>query len=252
MSKINETKLSHKDVREDIREVVDGSSSVAIYDKNQVQVILPLYESQKHLGGNASGVATFNLTINDGTGGTRDVRVQVPGDGDSWVPFLWDWLISTFSVSSVLDVGSGFGYASDYFSKKLVSTTAIEGLPYNVKNAVYPTELVDLSVESYVPDRPFDLVWSCEVAEHIDEASIDFFLDTVTNSKVLALTAAPPEDGGHHHVNCQIPDYWIDRIQDKGMKFSFHMTMKAREVSHCFVPNRTSHFARNGMIFVRK
>lgn len=64
------------------------------------------------------------------------------------------------------------------------------------------------------------------------------------------MTAAPPGDGGHHHVNCQLPDYWIDKLREKGMRFSFELTVKARERATSLKPGEKSHFARNGLIFI--
>jgi predicted 3-demethylubiquinone-9 3-methyltransferase (glyoxalase superfamily) len=98
----------------------------------------------------------------------------------------------------------------------------------------------------------FDLVWCCEVAEHVSESAIDFFVDTITNCRILALTAAPPGDGGHHHVNCQPVEYWIEKIEKSGMKIEVDKTNHMRSVAKSFGPRSDSHFMRNGMIFYRE
>jgi predicted secreted protein len=255
--------LEHEKITEEIE---DGINSVAVSKRGDTTGIFPLLEEHAHLGGNEHGVQKFVWRLKQSeTGEITEKTYEVPGDPKSWTPHLWEYFIVSLNVrGNILDVGSGIGYAAWWFdktSKGLFETegipdweglevTAIEGLPYNVKNAVHPTRLVDLSKESYVPKEKFNLIWSCEVAEHIDESAIDFYLDTISNTKILAMTAAPPGDGGHHHVNCQLPDYWIDKLRDKGMRFSFELTVKARERAACLAPGQKSHFGRNGLIFV--
>ena len=239
----------------------DGENSVQISERDGQQGIFPLLKKHAHLGGNESGQKTYIWNVhNTETGGVEQVSYDVPGDPKSWSPFLWEYFINSLKVrGAILDVGSGLGYTAWWFNKTAegidelsssMKVTAIEGLPFNVENAVYPTKLVDLSKESFCPAEKFDLIWSCEVAEHISEDVIDYYLDTISNTRILAMTAAPPGDGGHHHVNCRLPDYWIDKLREKGMRFSFELTVKARERATCLAPNQSSHFARNGLIFV--
>ena len=238
----------------------DGENSVQLSERDGMTGIFPLLEKHAHLGGNESGQKTYvwNITQSE-TGNVERVEYNVPGDPKSWVPHLWEYFINSLQVrGSVLDVGSGFGYTAWWFNATAegveelngMKVVAIEGLPFNVENAVYPTKLVDLSKESYIPNEKFDLIWSCEVAEHIDEDAIDYYLDTISNTRILAMTAAPPGDGGHHHVNCQLPDYWIDKLREKGMRFSLELTLKARVRCPCLAPGHKSHFERNGLIFV--
>ncbi len=250
--------LSHENITSE-RE--DGVNSAQISLRDGMEGVFPLLKEHAHLGGNETGLKTYvwNVTQSE-TGETQKVEYQVPGDPKSWSPHLWEYFVNALKVrGEILDVGSGFGYTAWWFNKTAeglpnilpnMKVTAIEGLPYNVTNAIYPTKLVDLSKESYVPDNKFDLIWSCEVAEHIDEAAIEYYLDTISNTRILAMTAAPPGDGGHHHVNCQLPDYWIDKLREKGMRFSLELTLKARERCPCLAPGQKSHFERNGLIFV--
>ena len=59
-------------------------------------------------------------------------------------------------------------------------------------------------------DRQFDLVQSLEVAEHLPAiASATFVASLVRHSRGLVLfSAAPPGQGGEHHVNERPYDFW--------------------------------------------
>ena len=96
----------------------------------QVQPVLPSLEKHSHLGGNIKGVNIFK---------SGDHEVVVPGDPLSWNPIIWQKMIIKHNIKSVLDVGSGLGYSSAWFKLLGLEVIAIDGLPYNVKNAVYPT-----------------------------------------------------------------------------------------------------------------
>lgn len=210
--------------------------------------IKPLFNDQFHLGGNSIGVSSFTYSSTS----IKDLTVPIPGDPHSWTPYMWSELVRKNNINSVLDVGSGLGYSAAWFRIMGLDVTAIDGLPFNVKNAVYPTIEHDLTQGPFITEGGYDLVWSCEVAEHIDEKYIDFFLQTVTNCKVLAMTAAPPEDGGHHHVNCRNIEYWIEKIEkDYGMKYNHIQTVTLQRIAYAYGPRSDSHFKRNGMIFCR-
>lgn len=67
--------------------------------------------------------------------------------------------------------------------------------------------------------RQFDLVISLEVAEHIDPAKADIFVDTLTrHGDRILFSAATPRQGGTGHVNEQWPSYWAEKFADRGFK----------------------------------
>ena len=242
--KIENGKVTYSDERFDFIE----AEGACLIDKSRhygltVREVKPVVEEEYHLGGNGHGVQSY-FSARHGK------EIEVPGDPLSWLPSLWEKLIKEYDVKSVLDVGSGIGYSAKWFADRGLQSTAIEGLPYNVKNAVHPTVLHDLSRSAYT-EGEYDMVWCCEVAEHVDENAIEYFLDTVTNCKLLALTAAPPGDGGHHHVNCKPVEYWIDKVQSRGMRIDVQKTNECRAISEAIGPRVDSHFMRNGMIFCR-
>ena len=95
---------------------------------------------------------------------------------------------------------------------------------------------------------PVDLVWSCEVAEHIVPERVDFFVDTLANGRVVAMTHALPGQGGHHHVNCQPAEYWISKMSERGYSL-FAGNEMIRQVALGDLPG--NYFTKSGLLFLR-
>jgi hypothetical protein len=89
-----------------------------------------------------------------------------------------------------------------------------------------------------------DLVWCCEVVEHIAPEHVSSLLDTLTTARVVALTHAVPDQDGWHHVNCQPADYWIGHMQTHGYHLLTEDTAHARTLSEGW-------FHYTGLIFTR-
>ena len=65
--------------------------------------------------------------------------------------------------------------------------------------------------------RHFDLAQSLEVAEHVPASSAAIFVDSLcSHAKVVLFSAAPPGQGGEHHVNEQPYAYWRDLFKEQG------------------------------------
>jgi SAM-dependent methyltransferase len=168
------------------------------------------------------------------------------GDPASWVPTLWGRLIKAFGVKTVLDVGCGQGHAVEWFRKAGCDAIGIDGLPRNVGDAVTPICLHDLFMSPYC--APCDLVWSCEVAEHIDPEKVDNFLDTLANGRAVAMTHAMPDQRGWHHVNCQPSEYWVERMVKRGYRHDWDLTIAWRRVA---AEDGHVYFTRSGLVFWR-
>ena len=165
------------------------------------------------------------------------------GDSHTHCPVLWQYLIDRFAIRSMLDVGCGEGHAVDWFNRHGVYAVGIDGLPLNIERAVHPIIRHDLKRCPF--DMPVDLVWSCEVAEHIDEQYVDNYLNTLACGTIVAMTHAVPGQGGYHHVNEQPAEYWITEMKRRG--YELHPdTAYGRHVE----PART-YFGQTGLIFTR-
>lgn len=167
------------------------------------------------------------------------------GDPRTFEPVLWDCLLVMFDVESVLDVGCGEGHALDYFkSKGIGRIVGVEGLRENVDNVRHECHHIDLTSGSYVSEEMFDLVWCCELVEHVDERFVGNVVETLANGRVVAMTHAIPGQSGHHHVNCKNDEYWIDLMRGAGYGLSRKETAYCRTLSKHY-------FNKSGLIFRR-
>jgi len=124
----------------------------------------------------------------------------------------------------------------------------IEGGPYGhfpfkgeeIHKSPKPEEFADL--------YGFDLAWSVEFLEHVEEQYIPNFMPLFnTNHYAIFTHALPGETGGHHHVNLQTAGYWIDKMKEHtSMVFDEELTEKVRNAS-----TMTKGFMKkSGLVFV--
>ncbi len=128
---------------------------------------------------------------------------------------------SLIPLESVLDVGCasgtwlrawaehgvGFVYGID---GNWVDRESLE-LPSSNFSAINLADGFDLG-------RKFDLVQSFEVAEHLQPSAAEHFVDGLTSHArcYILFSAAPPGQGGDHHVNERSYDYWREMFGRRG------------------------------------
>ena len=151
------------------------------------------------------------------------------GDIATFAPSVWTYLIDRFAINSVLDLGSGMGYSSEFFFKKGMKVLAVEGMTENVNKSIYPAIKHDITVGPVY--CRVDLVHCQEVVEHIEERYLNYLLDSMCNGKFLIMTNALPGQGGYHHVNEQPTEYWINHLTKRGMKLLVQDTNKIRNLA---------------------
>ena len=170
----------------------------------------------------------------------------VGGDDATYYPELWEWLVKECGVRSVLDVGCGEGHALRFFRELGCRTMGIDGIEQNQ---------VDILTHDYTESGleldPFDLVWSCEFVEHVEEQYVPNFLRTFKAAKIVTMTHAEPGQPGWHHVNCQTADYWRGAMTACGYSLDLSLTKKTRELA-LLSNNPINHYARSGLAFVRE
>ncbi len=170
------------------------------------------------------------------------------GDPATYTPELWQWAIDRLGVGSMLDVGCGEGHAAAYFRDRGCSVLGVDGSVQARRDSVIPGahRLHDYTTGPCVPEGEWDLVWSCEFVEHVEERYTQNFLATFACArKYVLMTFAPPGQRGWHHVNCQPRDYWVERLSRLGFQLDESLTRQARELAGA------GHFQRNGLVLVR-
>ena len=130
-------------------------------------------------------------------------------------------LAQEFRPKRIADLGCGCGVYAHAFAAQGIEALALDGVkPPPEHSFPVKIETRDLTV-------PFDNVWGdfdfalcLEVAEHIPQEKAGVFLDNLLKfSGTLVLSAAPPNQGGHHHVNEQPRRYWAGLLAAKGYDY---------------------------------
>lgn len=169
------------------------------------------------------------------------------GDPYTFCPSVWDYLIRRFSIRSVMDLGSGMGYASDYFHRKDLQVLAVEGLRDNVNRSVYPAICHDITVAPV--STKVDLVHCQEVVEHIEEAYLDNLLESLACGRIIVMTNALPGQGGHHHVNEQPTEYWVRHLAAKGCELLIEDSNRIRKLA---AQDGATYMAQTGIVLANK
>lgn len=126
------------------------------------------------------------------------------------IPILCDQL----KIDSVLDLGCGQGAWLNVWEDHGVDDVfGIDGLYVDQEKLLIDRSSFqsgDLNSAIRL-GRKFDLVQCLEVAEHLrPEASTTLVENLVVHGSVLLFSAAPPGQGGEHHVNEKPPSFWRD------------------------------------------
>ena len=171
------------------------------------------------------------------------------GDPATWTPDLWRWARETLGVASVLDVGCGEGHAARFFRDLGCRVVGVDGSVQARRDSVIPEQHVlhDYTSGAYFPGDDFDLIWSCEFVEHVEKRYLANFLATFAcGHRYLMMTFADPGQPGHHHVNCQPAQYWIEKLETIGFRFDETRTTDSRELAPA------GHYRRSGLFFARR
>lgn len=168
------------------------------------------------------------------------------GDPYSWTPTLWAWLVAEHGVESVIDVGCGEGQALLEFQRLGAAALGVDGLDVADGPLI---EVHDYTTGPFVPSRRYDLAWSCEFVEHVEERYRANFIETFKAADLLLMTHGTPGQKGHHHVNCQWGHYWVELLAADGWRYDADLTAEARRLARLDEP--LAYFATTGMALWR-
>jgi len=158
----------------------------------------------------------------------------------------FSYLKSAITLNSVLDIGCGPGGMKKVVEGHGKKWTGIDGDSSAIKG-VENTILHDYTTGSCKLDQEFDLAWSVEFLEHVEEQYVPNFMENFAQCKYAFVTAALPGTPGHHHVNCKPSEYWIDIFSSYGLHYNEKQTDILKQVSDM----RKSFFKRCGLFFKR-
>jgi hypothetical protein len=140
------------------------------------------------------------------------------------------WFLENHDIRSMLDVGCGPGGQVELAREWGIDAWGIDG-DHTLDRPGDHYIIHDYCVGPSTFDRPVDLVWSCEFVEHVDEQYVPNFVADFARGRWLCMSYAPPGHDGHHHVNCQPEDYWIECLQQHGFRYRSDITAQVRRAS---------------------
>jgi hypothetical protein len=159
---------------------------------------------------------------------------------------VFDHIVDKFNIKSVVDIGCGVGGMQELADKKNVKWYGIDGDDAVIKTTEN-TLLHDFTLGSPNISIDFDLAWSVEFLEHVYEEYMPNYMQVFERAKYVCCTAARPGKKGHHHVNCQDTEYWIDAFKQYGFTFDQEYTNHLYSISKM----RKKFFRRSGMFYYK-
>lgn len=152
------------------------------------------------------------------------------GDGNTWMPDVFGYILVKYGIGTMVDVGCGYGHTLKWFQDYGVTGVGIDGDKEAIDKNVYSGTKVlhDFTKGPYVHGTAFDLAWSSELLEHVEEKFVDNLAPCFQASRLSVVTHAEPHQGGHHHVNCQTDSYWIARFRKWNLVYDVAETMLLR------------------------
>ena len=121
---------------------------------------------------------------------------------------------------SVLDVGCGAGaWLRAYIeagAREVLGVDAGYVRPDQLRVDVSRFKPVDVA-RPFRLGRRFDVAQCLEVAEHLDPSASETLVDNlVAHAPIVVFSAAPPGQGGEHHVNERPYEYWRRLFAQRG------------------------------------
>ena len=148
-----------------------------------------------------------------------------------------DWYVQKYKPTSVIDFGCGIGSYLESAIKNGIEK--VKGYDIGGESAKkYTPDLVIPFIEhkdctEKIIESKYDCVISFETAEHIDPNGVDEFVSNIVNSVsdngIILFTAAPPNQQGAGHINCQEKSFWYKLFLGRGCRF---LTEQTEDISN--------------------
>jgi SAM-dependent methyltransferase len=162
-----------------------------------------------------------------------------------------EYLRFRHNIKTMIDVGCGPGAMIKLATENGIDACGVDGdfslIP------LWEERGVDVLCHDFTNgapeiDKEFDLAWSVEFLEHVDEEYQESYMSIFRKCKYVICTAAPPGAPGHHHVNCRDRDYWNEVFDKNGFDYLPLESEYIRNASEMKKP----FIQRTGMLYERR
>lgn len=145
------------------------------------------------------------------------------------------YLKQKYNILTLVDVGCGPADMIEIAIDRGICSVGVDGdhtLESHWKETGRPVILHDFTLGTpRLPLESFDLAWSVEFLEHVEERYMSNYMDVFSKCQYVVCTAAPPGYTGHHHVNCRPQEYWVEKFAEYGFEFDAEETANIRRLS---------------------
>jgi SAM-dependent methyltransferase len=178
-----------------------------------------------------------------GTGDKQHLGGFTAYDGAGVSPSVWQQMMETWGVHSLLDVGCGRGTSTTWFWKQGVKVLCVEGSHDAIQHTILPdpaTQVVehDFSRGPWWPNDTYDAVWCVEFLEHISRQYHYNYMTTFRKAAIIFATSS--RWGGWHHVEVHPDDWWITKMESYGFKYSAALSDEVRRLAKDESRNKTN------------
>ena len=164
-------------------------------------------------------------------------------DFTAMVVKTFDYIQEKYNIRSMLDIGCGPAGMVEYANYKGVYAIGVDGDP-ELGEKPY-TILHDFTTGQLELDETFELVYSTEFVEHVEEQYLNNFMTLFQKGCYVFISAAPPGQSGHHHVNCKNKEYWIQKFEQYDFEYLPEDSEEIAKTSTDIVVCQNSMFFRN-------
>jgi len=179
---------------------------------------------------------------------------QLPGK--TWMDEpVFKYIIKKYNIKSMFDMGCGQGGVEKFAKKYNVSWVGVDGDKRAITKNPH-TIIHDYRTGSFLSNENyFDLCWSIEFLEHLEEQYVLNVLNDFSCCKYLVVTAHPPppiprkNKSNGWHVNEQHPEYWIKKITNIGFSF---LEKDIEQIKKKCVRTHKNWIKRHGLFFINK
>ena len=159
---------------------------------------------------------------------------------------ILEYFNQEYKCNSLLDIGCGPGGQVELAKTLNWDAHGVDG-DHTVKRS-FACQIVDFKYAMYVPNRSYDLGWCVEFLEHVEEKYIPNYMPALKACNYTVVTHALPGEPGHHHVNCQEQEYWINIFSQYDLIYNEELTNIVKQKSTM----ERDFIRRRGLAFVNK